>query len=179
MFLPMVTIFFTFDDIQRKIIPFDLLNHDLPDFADTYRIVPVNDDLFWFIRKTEYALVEFNQNRYSVKTVFHIAFLITLQMKERANVYVSDYGSSYFCLNGGIGKYKLSDGMVPDKIDLQISSVTYHNRKNDQTLYLDLNKKKQLLTFNPTTLDFSLCILSSRNKFSVSNVYCMDTITAA
>ncbi len=126
--------FFTFDDIQRKIIPFDLLNHDLPDFADTYRIVPVNDDLFWFIRKTEYALVEFNQNRYSVKTVFHIAFLITLQMKERANVYVSDYGSSYFCLNGGIGKYKLSDGMVPDKIDLQISSVTYHNRKRSNTL---------------------------------------------
>lgn len=145
--------FFTFDDIQRKIIPFDLLNHDLPDFADTYRIVPVNDDLFWFIRKTEYALVEFNQNRYSVKDRIPYSILNNPPNEGRANVYVSDYGSSYFCLNGGIGKYKLSDGMVPDKIDLQISSVTYHNRKNDQTLYLDLNKKA-IIDFQSNDIGF-------------------------
>jgi len=129
--------FFTYDDIQQKIVPFQLLNNDLPDFADSYRIVPVNDDLFWFIRNKEYALVEFKQNRYILKDRIPYSILNNPPNEGRANVYVAGDDITYFCLNGGIGKYKFPEEIVQETSDLQISSVEYYDRKNDRTFYLD------------------------------------------
>lgn len=129
--------FFTYDDIQQKIVPFQLLNNDLPDFADSYRIVPVNDDLFWFIRNTEYALVEFKQNRYILKDRIPYSILNNPPNEGRANVYVAGDDVTYFCLNGGIGRYKFPEEILQESSDLQISSVEYYDRTNDRTFYLD------------------------------------------
>ena len=133
--------FYTYDDIQQKIVPFQPLNDDLPGFADSYRIVPVNDDLFWFIRNKEYALVEFKQHRYRLKDRIPYSILNNPPNEGRANVYVADDDLSYFCLNGGIGKYRLPEKMIAETSDLQISSVEYYDRKNDRTFHLDPTKK--------------------------------------
>ncbi len=133
--------FFTYDDIEQKIVPFDLLNANLPGFADTYRIVSVNDTLFWFIRNTEYALVEFEQNRYRVKDRIPFSILNNPPSEGRANVHLSDSGISYFCLNGGIGRYTFLGGETQEAGELQISYIKYYDRKNDQTFYLDPDEK--------------------------------------
>jgi|SRR5690554_2197667 len=133
--------FFTYDDIQQKIVPFKLLNDDLPGFADSYRIVPVNDDLFWFIRNTEYALVEFIQHRYRLRDRIPYSILNNPPNEGRANIYVADDSISYFCLNGGIGRYRFTEDILQETSDLQISSVAYYDRKNDRTFFLDAGKK--------------------------------------
>ncbi len=132
--------FYTYDDIQQTIVPFKLLNNDLPGFADSYRIVPVNDDLFWFIRNSEYALVEFKQSRYRLKDRIPYSILNNPPNEGRANVYVAGDSVSYFCLNGGIGRYRFPEEIVQEAGDLQISSVEYYDRKNDRTFYLDPKK---------------------------------------
>jgi len=129
--------FYTYDDIQQKIVPFTLLNQDLPGFADSYRIVPVHDDLYWFIRNTEYALVEFTRNRYRLKDRIPYSILNNPPNEGRANVYVVGDSVSFFSLNGGIGRYRFTDEILQESSNLQISSVTYYDRKNDRTFYLD------------------------------------------
>ncbi len=133
--------FFTYDDIEHKIIPFDLLNNDLPGFADTHRIIPVNDALFWFIRHKEYVLVEYNENKYVIKDRIPYSILNNPPNVGRANLLVTDDNVSYFCMNGGIGKYSFSDGQPEVKTNLQIASITFHNRNNDQLFYLDPSQK--------------------------------------
>jgi len=133
--------FFTYDDIQQKIVPFQQLNNDLPGFADSYRIVPVNDDLFWFIRNTEYALIEFKQHRYRLKDRIPYSILNNPPNDGRANVYVAGDNISYFCLNGGIGKYTFPEEIIEETSELHISSVEYYDRKNDRTFYLDPTRK--------------------------------------
>lgn len=133
--------FFTYDDIEHKVIPFDLLNNDLSGFADTHRIVPVNDNLFWFIRHKEYLLVEYRENKYVIKDRIPYSILNNPPNAGRANLLVTDDNVSYFCMNGGIGKYSFSDGQPEVKTDLQIASITFHNRNNDQIFYLDPTKK--------------------------------------
>lgn len=133
--------FFTYDDIRHKIIPFDLLNNNLPGFADTHRIVPVNDIFFWFIRHKEYVLVEYSENKYSIKDRIPFSILNNPPNVGRANLLVADDNISYFCMNGGIGKYSFSEGEAEVKTDLQIASIAFHNRNNDQVFYLDPSKK--------------------------------------
>lgn len=133
--------FFTYDDIARRIIPFDLLNNDLPGFADTHRIVPVNDNLFWFIRHKEYLLVEYSGNKYVIKDRIPYSILNNPPNVGRANLLVTGDNISYFCMNGGIGKYSVSEGQPEVKISLQVGSITFHNRNNDQLFYLDPTQK--------------------------------------
>jgi len=134
-------LFYTYDDIHGKIVPYDLLNKYLPDFADTYRIVSVNDTLHWFIRNTEYALVSSSGDTYSLKDRIPYSILNNPPNMGRANMYVADERTTYFCLNGGIGRYVFTEESSSEKNILYLSSVQYYDRKNDYTYYLDPRKK--------------------------------------
>ena len=133
--------FFTYDDMLHQIIPFDRLNEDLPGVADTYRIVPVHNDRFWFVRNKEYTLVERSENRYDIIDRVPYTILNNPPNEGRANVYVVDEKKSFLCLNGGIAAYTASPLPSKEKRRLQIISVTYSNRKNDQSFHLDPTQK--------------------------------------
>ena len=145
--------FFTFDDIAHRIIPFDLLNNDLPGFADTHRIVPVNDTLFWFIRHKEYVLVEYSDNKYIIRDRIPYSILNNPPNVGRANLLVTADNLSYFCMNGGIGKYSFSEKQPEIKTELQIASITFHNRNDDQLFYLNPSQKG-ILSYQSNNIAF-------------------------
>lgn len=158
--------FYTFDDINRKIILYDLLNNNLPGFADTYRIVPISNDLFWFIRNKEYSLVEFKEEKYVLKDRIPFSILNNPPNVGRANIFVSENGISYFSLNGGIGKYSLSQNTEPRKSgSLHFSSIRYYNRNNEESNYLN-PQSKAIINYGSNNLDFSF----SYPEFSKINV---------
>lgn len=140
--------FFTYDDIGYRIIPFDLLNNDLPGFADTHRIVPVTDNLFWFIRHKEYVLVEYSGNKYTIKDRIPYSILNNPPNAGRANLLVTSDNISYFCMNGGIGKYSFSEKQPEINTNLQIASIASHDRNNDEIFYLDPNQKGVIAYLN-------------------------------
>jgi len=147
------THFYTYDDIQQKIIPYDLLNMELADFADTYRIVPVNDNLYWFIRNSEYALVASEGNNYTLKDRIPYSILNNPPNEGRANVYVASENTTYFSLNGGIGKYTFAERMPAGEKILYLSSVEYYDRKNDRTFYLD-PRKNAIIAYQHNDIGF-------------------------
>ncbi len=136
--------FYTYDDIKQEIIPFDLLNHDLPGFADSHRIVSVNDHLFWFIRSEEYVLVAFDNNGYTVVDRIPYSILNNPPNKGRANVYVFNDSVSFFCLNGGVGKYTLREKVTKPTSELSISSIKAYSKNGDAVFYLEPKKRAVL-----------------------------------
>ena len=147
------TRFYTYDDIHQQIVPHDLLNRDLSEFADTYRIVPVNDNLLWFIRNSEYALVASDGNSYTLKDRIPYSILNNPPNVGRANMYVADEQTTYFCLNCGIGKYMFAERMPAEKKSLYISTVEYYDRKNDRTFYLD-PRKNAIIAYQHNDIGF-------------------------
>lgn len=137
-------LFFTYDDITRRVITFDLLNKDLPSLADTHRIVPVNDNLFWFIRHKEYTLVEYTGSQYIIKDRIPYSILNNPPNAGRANLVISKDNFSYFTLNGGIGKYLFSEEQPKVQTELQIALISTHNRNNDQRFHLSPSQKGQI-----------------------------------
>lgn len=159
--------FYTYDDIHGKIIPYDLLNRYLPDFADTYRIVSINDTLHWFIRNTEYALVSSSGDTYRLVDRIPYSILNNPPNMGRANVYVADEQTTYFCLNGGIGRYIFTEGPKQKRSTLYLSSAEYYDRKNDQTSYLD-PRKKAIIAYQHNDVGFQFMYPEySKNVFRV------------
>lgn len=161
------TEFYTYDDVNQKIIPFELLNRELPSLADTREIVPINDTTFWFLRPEEYTLVEFRTNKYIVTDKIPFATLNNPPNMGRGNIFVDRNNVSYFCLNGGIGKYNLSRSYQTNLPQLEISRIWSYNRKADTSNYLPVNKKNVINFFeNNLTLEFRYTDYSKK-KFTI------------
>lgn len=154
--------FYTYDDIEQKIISFDRLNSELPNLADTQNIVAVNDTSFWFIRPEEYTLVSYESKKYRIADRIPFAILNNPPNTGRGNIYVDEKGVSYFCLNGGIGKY-VYNAFAPSSQSSRptISRMWSYNRKKDIRNNLDVSRENTIryaennLTFEFQYPDFS------------------------
>lgn len=137
--------FYTYDDLTDNIIPFEQLNNELKGLTDTYKIVTVNDSTYWFIRNNEYTLIHHRKGRYVAGQKIPFTLLNNPPGKGRGNIYVASNGISYFCLNGGIGRYiQKDDQPTPTDIDLMISTVWSFDRKNNLRNYIDSNKNSKI-----------------------------------
>jgi len=146
--------FYTYDDISQKVIPFTLLNNQLPGLTDTYRIVSINDQLFWLIKNSEYVLVEYDSGIYRVKDKIPFIILNNPPNQGRANIYIDEDGTSYFTLNGGIAKYNFLEKEKDESKKLYLSTVWSYNRKNNTSRYLPLTEEN-IIEFNENTLHFN------------------------
>lgn len=129
--------FYTYEDLAGKIVPYDLLNEEFPDLSDTYRIVPLNNDLYWFIRNTEYLLMAYEADRFQLRLRIPFTLFNNPTIENRGNIYVDSDGISYFCLNGGIVRYN-PDAQAKDTAGaaLTLSSVKAYDRHENKSLAL-------------------------------------------
>lgn len=159
--------FYTYDDISQKIILYDQLNHELPLLTDTRNIVSINDTAFWFLRPQEYALVKFSSGKYQVSDKISFSILNNPPNTGRGNIYVDENNTSYFCLNGGIGKHNFNDKYRTDIPKLEISKVRSYNRKVDIPNNLAINAKN-MIDFSENNLTFEFHYPEfSKKKFTV------------
>lgn len=147
--------FYTYDDIKQEIVLFEQLNNDLPELADTYRIIPINDELIWFVRNNEYTLIQFD-NGYRVIDRIPYKVLNNPPNEGRANVYITEEGLSLFSLSGGIGKYLYNSNEEYEASSLQISYIKNYSRDNDYILLLNHNEKS-LINYKNNNIDFTFC----------------------
>ncbi|MDR1402288.1 MAG: hypothetical protein LBJ60_01120 [Tannerellaceae bacterium] len=97
--------FYTYEDLSHQIVPYAVLNESLQEMGDTYRIISLNNDRFWFIRNSEYVLVNHAEGRFYPTIRIPFSLFKNPIIEDRANIYVDKNGISYFCLNGGIARF--------------------------------------------------------------------------
>ena len=125
--------FYTYEDLTGKIVPYDLLNEDFPELSDTYRVVSLNNDLYWFIRNSEYVLLGYESGRFQLKQRIPFTLFDNPTIEDRGNIYVASDGTSYFCLNGGIARYDRYRNYVDTtRVPLSLSQVRAYNRHENE-----------------------------------------------
>ncbi len=144
--------FYTFEDLSNTILPYDALNEQYPELADTYKIVQLNNDRFWFIGNTEYVLLRYEKGEFTAS--FRIPFLMLKNpiIESRGNIYIDRNGSSYFTLNGGLARFIPNQvATVNRNIPLEISSAQAYNRRNKSQFNLQVRnlQNQQSVTLSP------------------------------
>lgn len=129
--------FYTYEDLSRRIVPYEVLNRDYPDLSDTYRIVSLNNDVYWFIRNTEYVLLAYEAGRFIIRDRLPFTLFDNPTIEDRGNIHIGREGASYFCLSGGIARY------IPGRrqadttcIPLSLASLTAYNRQDRVSIQL-------------------------------------------
>ena len=146
--------FYTYDDIIQKITPFEQLNKQHSSLTGTYRIVTINDNLFWFIKNNEYVLVEYNAGNYKIKDIVPFSIFNNPPSQGRSNVYIDNNGSSYFCLNGGIAKYNLKETDDNKAKKLLLYAAWSFNRKDNTHKNRPLDELNTI-EYNDNTIGFN------------------------
>jgi DNA-binding CsgD family transcriptional regulator len=131
--------FYTYDDIERRIVPYEQLNIDLQGFEDAGRIVTVNDSLFWFVRENEYSLIGFRNNGYFIRKKIPFAILNNPPNTGRGNVYAGENNISYLALNGGIARFSLEHTFDKPVDRLRLRAVSSYNRSSNTRNSLIIN----------------------------------------
>ena len=78
--------FYTYDDIQKKIIPYDELNKSLGYFSHAYRVCHFKSDLYWFILNGEAALVQVKTGAIKLLDVVQYALFMNQTVDEYQNI---------------------------------------------------------------------------------------------
>ncbi|GIZ15422.1 triple tyrosine motif-containing protein [Capnocytophaga catalasegens] len=124
--------FYIYNDDNQQVISYELLNKNLPNLVKTRKIVPVNDNLFWFITDKEYYAVKFKDGAYSIEDKIAFNNLLNPSSERRATIFV-EQGNSYFCLNEGIALYHSMEKIIRSSTPpLVLSSLKSYDRNTDQ-----------------------------------------------
>lgn len=123
---------YDYNDDKQTILPYTLLNEQLPQLATTRHIVPVNDNRFWFITPTDYHLVSFANGQYKIEEKIAFSQLQHPASEERAAAFVTPDGDTYFCLDGSIARYTPKTPQVKFPNNLSLKTFRTYNRSTDQ-----------------------------------------------
>lgn len=152
--------FYTYDDMSRKIIPYERMNQAYADLADTYRIVAYDNDSYWFVSNKEYALMAFEEGNLKLRARVPFSLLDNPPIENRGNVYVDKDRTVYFCLNGGFALFD-----VNRKIDLSspgpvsLAAVKVFSLDNKQTDYLPLDPREPVrINYAYNNIRFDLAV---------------------
>lgn len=123
---------YDYNDDKQTILPYTLLNEQLPQLATTRHIVPLNDNRFWFITPTDYHLVSFANGQYKIEEKIAFSQLQHPASEERAAAFVTPDGDTYFCLDGSIARYTPKTPQVKFPNNLSLKTFRTYNRSTDQ-----------------------------------------------
>lgn len=138
--------FYTYEDLSDSIVPYHVLNDEFPELGDTYRVVSLHNNLFWFIRNTEYVLLSYDEGHFILRQRIPFTVFENPTIENRGNIFITNAGLSYFCLNGGIALYDPARvGKDTANIPFSFSSVKVYNR--NKNAYLLLPVKPEIISF--------------------------------
>ncbi|MFJ1473316.1 triple tyrosine motif-containing protein [Capnocytophaga cynodegmi] len=123
--------FYQYNEEGQEMIPYNSLNENLPNLTKTQKIIPINDNLFWFITNKDYFLVSYKSTHYKIEDKISFKNIIKPSNEERATIFVNKQGESFFCLNESIAKYSPKNTKVNYPYKLSLKSLSNYNRKSD------------------------------------------------
>ena len=92
---------YTYDDIARRIVPYNLLNDALPEDVDIHSCTPVNNDMFWLSGSFGYILMKYEDAKYKIVQYVPSDFFGLLNNENNDNVTISGQ-YAFFNMNNGI-----------------------------------------------------------------------------
>lgn len=139
--------FYTYDDIQKKIIPYDELNKSLGYFAHAYRVCHFKSNLYWFIRDDEAALVDVKPGNTKVLDVVEYALFLNQTVDDYQNVVPISEDECLFTLENGLALYHTDMSLKKTSVTaLKLKSIQTSDAESKETVFLPLTSES-----NPTT----------------------------
>lgn len=134
--------YFMYDDIERKIKPYDLLNTSVPFLTDAHTAVDVhNNEMLWLINSHEYVLLAYQEGKFVIKRRIPVEMFNSPCIEGNNKIYV-DGNDCYLNLNNSIACLHLNEQYIGQETvsSLKIRQILASSSSGKE-LALDLSKK--------------------------------------
>lgn len=132
--------FYTFDDIRKQIIPFTELNSQLGYFSYAYRVCHFTNNLYWFIRDGEAALVDVKPSHAKIIDIVQYGLFMNQTVDDYQNIIPISDEECIFTLENGLAiyniNYKKTESIIP-KIKLKSIETMDTESKNSDFFLLN------------------------------------------
>jgi len=170
------TAFYTFDDIQKKIIPYDELNASLGSFSYSYRVCHFNADLYWFIQDGEAALVQVKPGAIKLLDIVPYALFLNQTVDDYQNIIPISDEVCLFTLENGLALYH--SGNLTKKISqitLRLKSIQTSDAESKENIFMPLNSSSVPSTpFRLNNLVFNVFYPQYTNLNNINFRYKLD-----
>jgi len=161
--------FYTFDDLSKRIVPYDLLNKGLGIFASAYRVSHFKDDYYWFIRDNDVALAEVKNDKATIVDVIHYASLPGETVDKSQTILPISDSQCLICLENGLALYQTSGEKEKRQVTFpliikSIDAMNMDNSEHCKVAFVDPDP----LPFRLNSIDFSVAF---PNYDQLDNVY--------
>lgn len=161
--------FYTYEDMSRKIIPYERMNQEYSDLATTYRIIAYDNDSYWFVSDSEYALMRYEKGMLRMQTRIPFILFDNPPIETRGNIYVDKDKNIYFCLNGGFAVFDSKNAQnQQNKAPLSLASVKVSSRDSKKTVHLSYQQKEPVeinYSYNNITFDLAYPNFNAQESF--------------
>lgn len=134
--------YFMYDDIERKIKPYDLLNTSVPFLTDAHTAVDVhNNEMLWLINSHEYVLLAYQEGKFVIKRRIPVEMFNSPCIEGNNKIYV-DGNDCYLNLNNSIACLHFNEQYIGQKAlsGLKIRQILASSSSGKE-LALDLSQK--------------------------------------
>lgn len=162
--------FYTYDDIQKKIVPYNELNKNLGYYSHSYRVCHFKSDFYWFIREGEAALVQVRPGAIKLLDVVQYALFLNQTVDDYQNIIPVSDTECLFTLENGVALYNVNRLKLKGSIsNLRIRSIKTTDAESRETNYLPLHFKNLPATpYKRNNIQFSIYFPQYQN---INNTY--------
>ncbi len=161
---------YTWDDLNKTIIPYEKLNQQLHGFEHSTRIVPHKNNQYWFFNKNEIGLFEIEYEKVHLIYRFMLDKYKFSLVENYENIVSLNENLSLLCLDNGFAilNYKLLNLKNLDNFKPQILRLVASN-ENGKKLFYKIKNKTELVLKNKCN-NFQISFLS-QNAIGSSGLY--------
>lgn len=151
--------FYTFDDIDKKIIPYRELNERIGHAASAYRVSHFKSNYYWFIRDTEASLYQISDAESRLVDIVHYSMFRSQTVDDYQQIVAVSDSQCMLTLENGVALYS-ADTVGPELIstNLKLKLITVLNSSNQKSRLLSLHptNKPPVIPFKENNVGFEV-----------------------
>jgi DNA-binding CsgD family transcriptional regulator len=152
--------FYIYNDIDKKIVPFNDLNNALGKFKSAYKVVMQSPSNYWFIRKDEAALFYITETSTILKDRVQFSLFQNQIVDNFQNIFPISDDKAFFTLENGLILYSSnhSKPFKTKKVDMFFSEIAILDKNLEIKEYTPVltNKNSISLPYTKNRIKFSL-----------------------
>lgn len=152
--------FYTYEDMTDSIIPYEVMNEQLPELKGINDVSHAGGNMYWFVSGRMAYLVKCEMNVFQIEHRIPFSLFEGLSIEERAAmVYDKGSKSSYLCLNNAIARIDADSSLLYKssvKRSLWVSGITVEAEWTGKKKQLSVQEENKIEA-EFSTVCFSLC----------------------
>lgn len=138
--------FYTYDDIEKQIVPYKELNESLGHAVSAFRIAHFKSNYYWFIRDTEASLFKIKEGKAELMDIVQYSLFKNQTVDNYQQIVPVNDHQCLFTLENGLALYQYNpEKKVAGNVEIQLKNIAVTDVDLNEVQYLPVSNDDKML----------------------------------